>query len=169
VSIVFQYIRYVACAACAAAINFIVGFALVQGAGFTSQWQYPLAIAFGYASGMMVNFLLNRRFTFSGNDRTRIAQGRTFLFVATTGLVISSAFASAARGLIEILLPTTPVLSGALAPFFSAETLGQVFAIGIVSVYSFAGHRYLTFNRGIRFQVRRIAGLAPTSHARARE
>lgn len=165
VSIVLQYIRYLACSACAAATNFAVGFALVQGAGFTSGFRYPLAVACGYTIGMVVNFVLNRRFTFSSSDRTRIAQSRTFLVVATTGLVLTSAIASGVRSILEVILPGTPALGWLPASLANAETIGQVVAIGIVSVYSFAGHRYLTFDRGIRFQMHRIARRAATMHA----
>jgi putative flippase GtrA len=163
--IAVQYLRYVACSACAALTNFTVGFALVQGAGFTSGLRYPLAIACGYASGMIVNFVLNRHFTFSGSDRTRLEQSRTFFVVAITGLVLTSVVASAARSLFDLVLPGTPLLGGSLAPLGTAETIGQVIAIGLVSIYSFAGHRYLTFNRGIRFQAHRLARLVSTKHA----
>lgn len=114
---------------------------------------------------MIVNFVLNRHFTFSGNDRTRLEQSRTFFVVAITGLVLTSAIASAARSLLDRVLPGTPFLGGWLAPLGNAETIGQVIAIGLVSIYSFAGHRYLTFNRGIRFQVLRLARLVSTKHA----
>lgn len=164
-SIVLQYIRYLACSACAAATNFAVGFALVQGAGFTSGFRYPLAVASGYTIGMVVNFVLNRHFTFAASDRTRMAQSRTFLIVAATGLVLTSAIATAVRSILELALPGTPLLGWLPASFANAETIGQMVAIGIVSVYSFAGHRYLTFNRGIRFQMHRIARRAATMYA----
>jgi putative flippase GtrA len=30
------------------------------------------------------------------------------------------------------------------------ETLGRVIAIGLAAIYSFAAHKYFTFNRGLR-------------------
>ncbi len=49
----------------------------------------------------------------------------------------------------------------------SAETIGQAVAIGTVSIYSFAAHRYLTFNRGLRFQILRMVRGSSTSNVDA--
>ena len=146
---------YLACSALAAAVNLVVGFALVSGLGFTSGTRYPVAVGVGYCAGMAVNFLLNRRFTFQGNDRTRIQQGRSFLIVALSGLLLTSVIASLVRNLFSSVLPAI-LPAGATSPLLSAETFGQVVAIGVVSIYSFAGHRYMTFNRGNRSQLLKI-------------
>lgn len=156
-SIPLQFLRYLVCSACAALVNFVIGFALVNGAGFTSSLLYAVAVAVGYCGGMAVNFFLNRRFTFSGNDRTKIQQARTFLVVALSGLALTSGVASLVRALLQAVPLQTALAGNGLGPLASAETIGQIAAIGIVSFYSFAGHRYLTFNRGIRFQVLKLA------------
>ncbi len=159
-SLRLQFVLYLVCSAAAATANLVVGFILINGLGFTSSLQYPLAVAIGYCAGMAVNFLLNRRFTFQGNDRTRIEQGRTFLIVALSGLMLTSVIAAVVRALLPGLLPAG--MLGGPNSAANAETIGQVVAIGAVSVYSFAGHRFLTFNRGIRFQLLKVVkpGLA---------
>ncbi|HTR88433.1 MAG TPA: GtrA family protein [Reyranella sp.] len=152
-SIPLQFLYYVGCSGCAALANLLVGSALIYGAGLTSRVQYPLAVGIGYCAGMAVNFTLNRRFTFEGSGRTRIEQGRTFLVVALSGLLLTSLIASVVRSLMF-------AAGNPLSPLMSVETIGQIAAIGAVAVYSFAGHRYLTFNRGIRFQLLRLLRLA---------
>jgi putative flippase GtrA len=149
-SIPFQFLLYLACSAAAAVTNLVVGFILINGFGFTSNLRYPVAVGIGYCAGMAVNFFLNRRFTFHGGDRTQIQQGRTFLVVALSGLALTAGIAAVVRA----MLPAG-TLGGINSPV-NAETIGQVVAIGVVSVYSFAGHRFLTFNRGIRFQLQKI-------------
>ena len=141
----------------------MVGFILINGFGFTSSLRYPVAVAIGYCSGMAVNSLLNRRFTFHGSERTKIQQGRTFLLVALSGLVLMSGIAAPVRAILPVILPAGAL--GGMTSLASAETIGQVVAIGVVSVYSFAGHRYLTFNRGIRFQLLKIMRLGSVKNA----
>lgn len=148
-SISLQFLLYLICSAAAALANLLVGFVMINALGFTSQLEYPFAVAIGYCAGMAINFLLNRRFTFDGNDRSKLQQARTFLIVALSGLVLTSAIAAVVRAALS-------GLARDVALPISAETIGQVAAIGIVSIYSFAGHRFLTFNRGIRFQLLRI-------------
>jgi putative flippase GtrA len=153
-SIPLQFLLYLACSAAAAVTNLVVGFILINGFGFTSSLRYPVAVGIGYCAGMAVNFLLNRRFTFHGSDRTKIQQGRTFLVVALSGLALTAGIAALVRAMLPALL-SSGTLGGINSPV-TAETIGQVVAIGVVSLYSFAGHRFLTFNRGIRFQLLKI-------------
>jgi putative flippase GtrA len=160
-----QYLRYLGCSVCAAAVNFLVGQALVQGAGMVSAWEYPLAVGAGYCCGMVVNFFLSWRFTFGVYDRTVISYARTFLVVALSGLFLTAAIAWLVRTILHAVLQAPMGESGTLGLFVSAETIGQIVAIGVVSIHSFLGHRYLTFNRGIRFQLHRLAGLASTRDA----
>ena len=142
---------FILCAGCAALVNLIAGSLLVDGCGFTSQTLFPLAVAIAYCLGMLVNLLLNRRFTFR-SDRARTAQARTFVVVSLSGLVLTTIVASLCRaGLGSIVEPGLPAtLSGLATP----ETLSRVIAIGVVAGYSFAAHKYLTFHRGIRQPLR---------------
>ncbi len=146
-----QFLLYLLCAGCAAAANFLAGFLLIRGLGLTSSEGYPFAIATGYTLGMAINFSLNRRFTFPGNDRTRFEQARTFIIVALSGLVLTTAIASVIRPMLGMLL----IFRGAQGSSL-ANTTGQVLTIAIVSLYSFTAHKCLTFNRGIRYGLMKI-------------
>jgi putative flippase GtrA len=146
VSLSRQFLLYIGCAGCAAAVNFLSGFLLIQRAGFDSGMRYPMAIAIGYSLGMAVNFSMNRHFTFSGNRRTQFEQARTFVVVALSGLALSTAIAAGLRPALLLVLPA----KSSSASFFNAEAAAQVATIGIVAIYSFTAHRYFTFHRGIR-------------------
>jgi putative flippase GtrA len=139
-----QFLRYVLCAGAAAGVNFAVGSVLVDGFGFTTPHRFPVAVALAYIAGMAVNFLLNQRVTFC-SDRTGLAQARTFIVVALSGLALTIVIAGLCRAALGPLLA-----DNRLGPLASPETLSRVAAIGLAAVYSFAAHKYFTFNRGLR-------------------
>jgi putative flippase GtrA len=142
-----QFLRYVLCAGLAAGVNFAAGSVLVDGFGFTTMYRFPLAVALAYIAGMAVNFLLNRQITFR-SDRTGLAQARTFIVVALSGLALTIVIAALCRAALG-----TPLASHILAPLGklgSPETVSRVAAIGLAAIYSFAAHKYFTFNRGLR-------------------
>lgn len=145
-----QFLRYLLCAGSAALVNFAAGSLLVDGLGFTSAGGFPVAVAAAYACGMAVNFLLNRRFTFT-SDRVGAAQMRTFVVVALSGLALTTALAALLRPLLGVALNG----SGLALPLSlgSPETVSRATAIAAAAVYSFLGHKYLTFSRGIRAPV----------------
>ena len=149
-----QFFRYVACSGLAALVNFAAGTVLVDGFSFTSAVGFPLAVAIAYCLGMVVSFGLNRRFTFA-SDRRRIDQARTFVVVALSELVLTTAAAALARLWLAMVLPAAPPVAF-LAALTTPETLSRLLAIGLGGLYSFAGHKYLTFDRGIRFSLLRL-------------
>jgi len=148
-----QFLRYLLCAGLAALVNFLAGSLLVDGLGFTSAWQFPVAVAAAYGLGMAVNFLLNRNYTFA-SDRRGIDQARTFVVVALSGLVLTTCAASLARAGLALL--GGDAFSLLPAPFGTPETLSRLFAIALASVFSFTAHRHFTFNRGIRLPLSRL-------------
>ena len=150
-----QFLRYVACAGVAAAVNFVAGSILVEGFGFTSALCFPLAVAIAYGLGMAVNFLGNRRFTFT-SDRTGIDQARTFIVVALCGLALTTVIAALGREILASLVIAGGFPLTFMGPLSSPETLSRAVAIAIASIYSFAGHKYLTFNRGVRLPLLRL-------------
>jgi putative flippase GtrA len=154
-----QFMGFLICSGAAAAVNFVAGSILIHGAGFTSEIGYPVAIAAGYILGMAVNFLLNRRYTFSGSVRTRLEQARTFVVVALSGLALTSIVAALTRAMLRPTLASANMTMLPFGHFLTAETLGQTIAIGAVSIYSFAGHKYLTFAGGIRVHLFKLAKL----------
>lgn len=151
-----QFLRYLACAGLAALVNFAVGSVLVDGFGFISAWRFALAVAVAYGAGMLVNFLLNRRFTFA-SDRAGLDQARTFVIVALSGLALTTAVALIMRsGLIAASAGGLASLASLPGPLGTPETLSRGIAIAVASVYSFTAHKYLTFNRGIRRPLLRL-------------
>jgi putative flippase GtrA len=85
----WQFVGYLVCSGTAAAINFFAAFISATGVALTSGVDYRFAIA-GYILAMLVNFLLNRRYTFSSSERTRFERRRTFMVVALSGLALTS-------------------------------------------------------------------------------
>jgi putative flippase GtrA len=148
-----QFLRYVACAGLAAAVNYAVGSVLVEGLGFVSTGHFAAVVATAYIAGMAVNFELNRRFTFA-SDRTCIAQGRTFIIVALSGLGLTIIAAQMLRS--AIAASSDGFYPQLLGPLGTPESLGRATAIAVAAVYSFAAHKYLTFNRGIRQPLIRV-------------
>jgi len=152
-SLAGQFLRYVLCAGLAALVNFLAGSLLVDGLGFVSAWEFPAAVAAAYVLGMLVNFLLNRHYTFA-SDRRGIDQARTFVVVALSGLALTTGVASLARAGLALL--GGGAFSFLPAPFGTPETLSRLVAIAVASVYSFTAHKHFTFNRGIRLPLLRL-------------
>jgi len=110
-----------------------------------------VAIVFGAAAGLTVNFLLSRRFVFRPDGRSLREQFITFLAVSisTTAFRIVVAY-----GLVALLalpafafLLTLPVSS-------PAERLAHLGAVGLVTIYSFLAHRHFSFAGGFRNRFR---------------
>ena len=154
-----QFLRYLAISSVAAIVNLIVGFSLYALLGLSAGALYSVSVAIGYLAGMVVNWSLNRVVTFPGSGRRRLSEIRTFVVVALIGLLLTVALAASFR------ITFAPYIAGLVAragwlPAPSAETTAQVMAVAMVAVYSFLGHKWLTFSRGIRFQVARLGRLA---------
>jgi putative flippase GtrA len=157
-SLTAQFLRYLLCAGLAALVNFLAGSLLVDGLGFTSAWEFPVAVAAAYALGMVVNFLLNRNYTFA-SDRRGIDQARTFVVVALSGLALTTCVAALARAALPLL--GVGAFAFVPAPFGTPETLSRLLAIALASVYSFTAHKLFTFNSGIRLPLLRLVRSLP--------
>jgi len=157
-SLTAQFLRYLLCAGLAALVNFLAGSLLVDGLGFTSAWEFPVAVAAAYALGMGVNFLLNRSYTFA-SDRRGVDQARTFVVVALSGLALTTCVAALARAALSLL--GVGAFAFVPAPFGTPETLSRLLAIALASVYSFTAHKHFTFNSGIRLPLLRLVRSLP--------
>lgn len=157
-SLAGQFLRYLLCAGLAALVNFLAGSLLVDGLGFTSAWEFPVAVAAAYVLGMAVNFLLNRNYTFA-SDRRGIDQARTFIMVALSGLALTTCVAALARSVLALL--GFGAFAFLPAPFGTPETLSRVLAIALASVYSFTAHKHFTFNSGLRLPLLRLVRSLP--------
>ena len=107
---------------------------------------------------MVVNWSLNRVVTFPASGRRKLSELRTFVVVALIGLLLTVALAAGFRSTLAPYIAELVVRAGWL-PAPSAETTAQVMAVAMVGVYSFLGHKWLTFADGIRFQVLRLGRL----------
>ena len=153
-----QFLLYLAISSIAAIVNLLVGFSLYALLGLSAGSLYALSVAIGYLAGMAVNWSLNRVFTFPNSGRRRLAEIRTFLVVALIGLLLTVALAAVFRSTLAPYIAELVARAGSI-PAPSVETTAQVMAVAMVAVYSFLGHKWLTFARGIRFQVSRLGRL----------
>ena len=153
-----QFLLYLVISSIAAIVNFLVGFSLYALLGLSVGSLYALSVAIGYLAGMVVNWSLNRVFTFPNSGRRRLSEIRTFLVVALIGLLLTVALAAGFRSTLAPYIAELVARAGWL-PAPSVETTAQVMAVAMVGVYSFLGHKWLTFAHGIRFQVSRLGRL----------
>ncbi len=142
-------------------MNLAVGSGLYALSGRPPGATYAVCVTIGYVAGMGVNFSLNRLFTFERDRRGSLSQLRTFFVVALFGLVLNVVLASASKAGLELFFGTGPLVPA--VRFSDPATLSQAAAIGVVSIYSFFAHKYLTFAGGIRARLFRARGRAETT------
>jgi len=118
------FIRYVLLAGIATVIDFLVLYSLTE---YAHVW-YFISSALSYLCGMVTNFALNKIFNFANRSRKIIRQFSVFASVALVGLALNQ--------LIIYLLVEHSGLWYIYAKFIS---------VMIVMIYSFIGHKKLTF------------------------
>lgn len=124
-----QFLLFLAAGGTAALTNFLSRMVF-------SHWvSYPVAIAFAYVVGMVVAFVLMRRFVFDGTGRAVGPQALRFTAVNAWGfvqtLVVSFVLARWA-------LPAIGVMT-------YAEEIGHFFGLSLLAMTSYALHRMATF------------------------
>lgn len=92
-----------------------------------------LSASLGYGCGMTTNFLLNKFVNFSSDSRSFLRQARTFFIVALVGLSMTAL-------LMELFVQG----------FHLRLLVAKALAIALVMIWSFWGHKNLTFQEGIR-------------------
>ena len=102
---------------------------------------------------MVVNFLLNKKYTFKKGPRKLHQEFRTFFIVAVLGLLLTNLFSYMLVYIIGAYFP-------AIKPEF-LETVSHVLAVGIVSLYSFLAHKYFSFKKGLRQGFRSLVDNRP--------
>lgn len=119
-----QMLGYVLCGGTATIADVGVFYLLATYAGM--HYLYANIVAYGV--GMVVNFALNKRYTFS-NTSTRVPlQFFVFSLVAFVGLLLNQA-------VLYVLVEYVH-----LAPLYA-----KLFAVGAVLCWNFYGHRRFTF------------------------
>ena len=112
---------------------------------------YPSRIIIGddsekataYFLGGIVNFTLNKIYTFPKGHRRSHQEARTFVVIAIIGLVLTNLFA------LFFLYISINILDILISPKL-IEIYSHIVAVGLVAIYSFLGHKHLTFKGGIR-------------------
>jgi putative flippase GtrA len=92
--------------------------------------------------GLFVNFLLNKKYTFNKGPRKSYQEFRSFFTVAIFGLLLTNLFSYI---LVYIIGKYYPMIQSELL-----ENMSHIFAVFIVSIYSFLAHKFFTFKLGLR-------------------
>lgn len=141
-----EFLRFCVFGGLAAVANLVIGYILYS----NDVIPYFYAVLCGSASGLLVNFLCNYYFNFRYRGRTLLRQFSTFFIVAGVGTLLNALIAKLLLLIGLRLLPVLPLT--AQCPWLSAhlEVGCHVLSIGLVTLYSFLGHKYFSFNEGIR-------------------
>jgi len=110
--------------------------------------NYQVAVVSAYTIGMVINFLLNRQYSFPKGARQIIQEARTFIVVALIGLLLTIVLAT-----LFVFIMQKMSLGLQLNII---ETVSHVASVGIVAIYSFFAHKYLTFRKGIREGIKNL-------------
>ena len=121
--------RYLACGGLAAAVNWGSRF------GWSLVLPFQLAVIAAYGAGMLVAFVLFRRFVFEASGSGLAAQARNFVLVNLLGVAQTWVLAVL---LVDRVLP-------AIGWTFQPEACAHAVAIAAPVVTSWFGHRYFTF------------------------
>jgi len=135
-----QFILYVLFAGTAAASNIGLRWFLSH-----IGLQFWLSICLAYLTGMFINFSLNKFFNFKQDNRKTIFQAQTFFILAVIGLIFTEAISHLI--LIQFV---------AVQDYLYGKDLAHIAAVGMVMIYSFLAHRYITFNGGIRYRIQQF-------------
>lgn len=127
-----KFARFLALGGCAAVVNWLSRFCLEQ------IMAFPAAVAVAYVIGMAMAFMLYRRFVFPGSPQPLRRQVKLFILINI--FAIAQVWA-AAMTLVYYAFPSI----GLVGPL--AEPLGHGLAIGVPTISSYFGHRFLTFRQ----------------------
>jgi putative flippase GtrA len=127
-----QFLRFLALGGFAAAVNWLSRFPLQRVMTFAE------AVALAYVIGMVVAFVLFRLYVFPASPQPLDRQIRFFVLVNIAGIMQVWAVSMA---LVYYLFPAVGFV-GTLS-----EPIGHGIAIGVPTISSYFGHRYLTFRR----------------------
>lgn len=144
-----QFLMFILFGGSAAVVNLASG-VLLYGRG-DNLLPYWAAVTIAAMTGLLVNFFLNYFFNFRYRGRSAVGQLSTFCAVAFVGIALTAMMAVFFRDLIGLGRGVTAILTAmGVSPDFVAHLL----SVGVVTFYSYAAHRYFTFNVGIRNRTR---------------
>ena len=138
-----QFLLFLLFGGCAAFVSILAGWLLYHN---EQGWlPYPLAVSIGAAFAIIVNFGLNYAFNFHFRGRTCLAQFQTFTGVALIGVLLTAFLAWIfLKFMLSLGFTGWSIGNTLLTAKFSAHIL----SVGMVTIYSFLAHKFLSFNIG---------------------
>lgn len=134
-----QFLTYIIFGGIAAVVNLICGYILYT----YTVFPYMVAVFLGASCGLLINFLLNYFFNFIYRGRPMLSQLATFTCVAMIGTLLTALIAGMILFIFEILNINIAFM------FVTPKFISQFVSVGLVTLYSFIAHKYLSFNEGI--------------------
>jgi putative flippase GtrA len=125
----YRFLRFLALGGIAAGCNWLSRF------GWSLILPFEVAVVTAYATGMVVAFLLFRRFVFPASPLPVRIQVRNFVLVNMVGISLTWIVATA---LVRVIFPM-------LGFTFHAEAIGHAIAIAAPTAASWVGHKRFTF------------------------
>jgi putative flippase GtrA len=111
-------------------INTAVGLAVILFLSETLHVHYITANIVGYAVGLTISFVLNRRFTFAAENKKPHTQALSFLIVFGVSYLCQLA--------VLVLL---------VRGFAVPNAPAQIIACAVYTLFNFAGNRWFTFRK----------------------
>jgi len=109
---------------------------------------FQIAVTSAYVLGMILNFFLNKKFTFPDGPRKAAAELRTFSCIALFGLLLTNLLSAGCLALYSALISASEQ---------ALETLAHISAVALVGIYSFLGHKYISYRQGLRHRAMVVA------------
>lgn len=158
-----EFFLYLLFGGAAALTSLSIGWRLYGGALF--PWlPYWGATTVAATLGLVVNFVLNYIFNFKFRDRTAFQQFQTFCIVSGFGIFLTSLLSEFLLFLLKQNLGSNFHLGHER---FSAKFVANFIAIGLVVIYSFPAHRFVSFNVGIGKRLQQLRVLPAAAAQRA--
>jgi putative flippase GtrA len=134
--------RYIFSAGAASVVDFVLVQTLLLIPLLHTGFWFGLTIALGALVGMSVNFVLSRRFVFGRSTSPDRAEFIRFFLISLSTLILRIAVAYAVVAI--LLLPVFDWV--ATLPLDAPVTrLSAIVAMGLVTIYSFFAHKYVSF------------------------
>lgn len=140
------FARYVVSAGAASLVDFVIVQSLLLLPALQAGLPFALAIVAGALAGMIVNFLLSRRFVFQAADGMLGRQVQRFVLISLSTLLLRIVVAFAFVALFG--LPIFAFIAG-LPIDAPATRLASILAMGLVTLYSYFAHKHISFASGL--------------------
>lgn len=115
---------------------------------------YWAATGIGAAVGMLMNFYLNYSFNFRFRGRSALQQLRSFFLVSGGGVLLTALLSEINLWAIGLFARNAIQID---AVSINAPAVANVLAVGMVAVYSFPAHKFVSFNVGLRMRLAQIS------------